>query len=232
MNLAILHQNVQAVRKADRASWPARAKRFAAVIRAELPDIISLNECDRASAKVLMGHLAPHYRFASYHGVTVIWDLDYVHPVRWLLNRRWWTGVHTHAALIGEFRTSTRRFNFGSSHLPTNPLAPAAQALRRRRSMTALTSAVKGWKDPTLIGTDANWAKTFEDWVGDRGWTSARERAVTRINPTFRTSGGKFTVGNPIDYVIGRRVLVYSRYEVFDGRTYSDHNGLLVEVVL
>jgi len=98
--------------------------------------------------------------------------------------------------------------------------------------MSAITAKTCKWQDPTVLAMDANWSKTLESFVKGQGWQSARLTATDAAHREYRTSGGKFSVGNPIDYVIARNRVKFSGYEVIDGRRWSDHNGLLVTVKL
>lgn len=231
--LELLHTNVCADRYDYKHDWAS--KRRAPWLERALslgPDLITLTECQAPAAHDLASRLTAaglKMRSVSYLGSSILYDPDTVVMTQGLLEKPWLGGSQTHSVFGVEFalRVRPKRFNLIASHLP--PFA--TRAALRRREQDWIDARVRDWLDPTLLACDANWSKTFESFTAADHWVSART-AGTTIHANYRTSGRKFSVGNPIDYVLGRRALKFRRYEVIDGRRWSDHNGLLVTVEL
>lgn len=224
MKLVILHQNVNADRYDYGKTWKSRRPKFLTAARSLRPDVITLTECQRPAAQSLADSLG--MKWVSFQGSSILYNPAKLTLIRRLIQARWLTGTQTHALLLAEFRArSGQLVNIGASHLPPG----ATRVLLRRKQMAETHSRTAKWRDPIILGIDANWRATFEDYMAARGWDSAREKAITRVRHDYRTSGGKFTKGSPIDYLIGRRVK-FASYTLIDGRAWSDHNGLLIEV--
>lgn len=227
MILELLHANVCADRYDYDHTWPHRRPYFLAEAKAVDAPLITLTECQQPAAAALAKALG--YKSVSYWGSSILYDPEQLTLTRTLLKRRWLTGTQTHSLLMVEFVTAQhgRTFNLGVTHFP--PFA--SRALLRRRALAWITKAVRGYHDLTYLAMDANWSKTLES--STRGtWYSARQHAMATAHADYRTSGGKYTVGNAIDYVLGYRRAQFAYYDVLDGRTWSDHNALNVEIIV
>lgn len=94
--------------------------------------------------------------------------------------------------------------------------------------MAAIIAKVKDWNDPTVLGGDTNSRGPVEAQAIAAGWASARKSAVEKINANYRTTG-TFKVGEPIDFVLTRKLIVRS-YRVLRGwdpatkKSASDHH--------
>ena len=228
MILELLHANVRADRYDYGKTWPKRRPHFVEAARAVEAPIVTLTECQKPAADLLAGLLG--YRAASFWGSSILYDPAVLVLTRTLLTRRWLTGTQTHSLLMVEFgiRSTRQRFNLGVSHFP--PFATRANL--RKQQLRWITQATASYADPTFVAMDANWSKTLE-WCAAQhgGWQSARLKATTRVHADYRTSGSRYSKGNPIDYVLARKPgasFVY--YDVLDGRKWSDHNALNVEI--
>lgn len=232
--LELLHTNVCADRYDYKHDWASkrRAHWLDEALRIG-PDLITLTECQILAAADLAGRLTAHgmkMAAVSFLGSSILYDPDKVVLTRRLAGEAWLGKGQTQSLLGVEFRIAERaeRFNLLVSHLP--PFA--TRAVLRRRQQAKIDAQVKNWLDPTILATDANWSRTFEPFTAKQNWRSARLTATDAAHRDYRTSGGKFGKGNPIDYVLARRAAKFSGYEVIDGRRWSDHNGLLVTVKL
>lgn len=224
--LELLHANVCADRYDYHHTWPKRRPAFVAAVKAIDPHLVTLTECQEPAALQLAKQLG--YKSESFGGSSILYDPDALTLTRTLLTERWLGGTQTHSLLMVEFAHQVAgypTFNLGVSHLP--PFA--TRATLRRRQLDLTTSKVRTFRDPTFLAMDANWPKTLEDHVRTK-WASARLRAATVQHAGYRTSGGKWGKGNPIDYVLGCHGAQFTYYDVIDGRKWSDHNALNVEI--
>jgi len=227
--LELLHANVCADRYDYAKTWPKRRPHFDEIARAVDAPIVTLTECQKPAAEKLAAVLG--YRSTSYWGSSILYDPAVLNLTRTLLTRRWLTGTQTHSLLMVEFaiRNGTNRtFNLGVSHFP--PFATRANL--RKQELRWITQATASYADPTFVAMDANWSKTLESYAAQHGgWQSARLKATTRVHADYRTSGSKYGKGNPIDYVLARKPgASFAYYDVLDGRKWSDHNALNVEI--
>lgn len=224
--LELLHANVCADRYDYARTWARRRPAFVELVKAVDPHLVTLTECQEPAA-LQLGKLLG-YKSVSFWGSSILYDPDTVTLNRTLLRERWLSGTQTHSLLMVEFAhnvTGYPTFNLGVSHLP--PFA--TRAALRRRQLDLTTQKVRTFRDPTFLAMDANWSKTLEAHVFSK-WASARLRAGTISHAGYRTSGGKWGKGNPIDYVLGCHGAQFTYYDVLDGRKWSDHNALNVEI--
>ncbi len=232
--ITLLHANLCADRYDYNKTWRKRSPKFVRWFTKNYPpDILTLTECTAPSAVQLVNDLRTSgrvtYVSSSFWGSTVMWRPEVFKKTRNLVQVRWLSGTQTHSLFGVELteRATGQAYNVLVSHFPPG----AARTLLRRRQMATITAKTAKWHDPTVLAMDANWSRSLETFAYDHGgWQSARERALTRVHPDFKTSGGVFGKGNPIDYVFGRNGARFGHYEVIDGRAWSDHNALLVEV--
>ena len=233
--LELLHTNVCADRYDYKHDWASKRRTHWLDEALRIgPDLITLTECQQPAADDLAYRLTEagmKMRALSYLGSSILYDPDTLVFTRELLGYALLGGSQTHSLFGAEFGIRVpgyKRFNLLAAHLP--PFA--TRAALRRRQMSTITAKTCKWQDPTVLAMDANWSKTLESFVKGQGWQSARLTATDAAHRDYRTSGGKFGAGNPIDYVIARNRVKFSGYEVIDGRRWCDHNGLLVTVKL
>lgn len=220
VTLVVLVWNVLGRRFDYGHTWPTRLPRVVARIRAEKPDVLILTECQAAEAKEVAA--ATGYRWANYLGSSILYRPSYKLGRRWALT--WLTG--THGALIIELSTAGRTFNVVANHLP--PFA--WRASYRKKCVARLKSFMAGWSDPTIVGGDFNWTKTLEAYVST--WlVSLRLKAARITRGGYRTSG-KWGAGNPIDYLLGRKLtlasyIVQPGTDPKTGKQASDHHLII-----
>jgi endonuclease/exonuclease/phosphatase family metal-dependent hydrolase len=227
--LELLHANVCADRYDYGHTWPKRRPAFVAKVKELDPHLVTLTECQEPAA-LQLAKLLGYYKSVSFWGSSILYDPDVVTLNRTLLSERWLAGTQTHSLLMVEFAHNVAgypTFNLGVSHFP--PFA--TRAALRKRQLDTITTKTRTFRDPTFVAMDANWSKTLESYSATHGgWISARLKATTRQHADYRTSGGKWGKGDPIDYVIGRGGAKFVYYDVLDGRKWSDHNALNVEI--
>jgi endonuclease/exonuclease/phosphatase family metal-dependent hydrolase len=228
--LRLLHANVKAGRYDYAKSWPARRrKRFLEFMAARAAfDLVTLVECEPpacTSLAVSLGMVC-----VSFRGSAILYNPSTIAHSQSLLRLSFLPAPQTQALVLAEFRVrrTGELFNLGAGHLP--PFATRASL--RRQQLAGISSRTAGWHDPTILCLDANWSKTLEPFAKARGWTSARTTATTRVHPDYRTSGTRYSKGNPIDYALLRHGARAAVYAVRDGRTWSDHNALELAVTL
>lgn len=214
-------------------TWLKRLPVVARAINDMKPDVVTLVECGKLEAQELSRMTG--YAWSNYLGSTILARKGL--KFRKLKTFNWLKG-YPHSALVCEVTNEEGyKINVAASHLP--PFA--YRATLRKTCTKKLSDLFKGWSDATIIGTDANWSKTYESYVKSLGWISARVNASNAFKANYRTSGkvksSLFKSGNPIDYVIGKagkknpiKVLYYT---VHDGRAFpgGDHNPLEVIAV-
>lgn len=216
--MKLLHWNVQGPRFDYRNTWPKRRPKIVVRIAAEKPDVVTLVECLGVD-----GRLADDCGLvrAAFQGSAVMWNPQTVEFSR-VLFRAVWLGK-THGVIAVELveKATGERFNVIAGHLP--PFAWRAGL--RKRLIDDLSKRTAKWRDKTLVGLDANWGKGFEDHARRSGWVSARQTAAFNTRGTYRTSG-KYSKGQPIDYVLARPVLPrpFTDYQLRSGKGASDHH--------
>lgn len=202
-------------------TWNKRKPKIIQLIKNISPDICTLTECQPAEAKELA--LGAGYYYTNYLGSTILYKKNI--KANKLKEYSWLKG-YTQSAVVAEFTFKDgNTINVAASHLP--PFSWRASL--RKRQQKILCDLFANWKDPVIIGTDANWPKTFESFIKSlKGfWSSSRLTATKKTHSDYRTSRG-FKVGNPIDYVIGRNYVDFQTYLVVTGSGRSDHNGIVV----
>lgn len=211
--------NVLGSRFSTQSSWKSRRPQVVRRLAHVLPDgskakasINLLTECYASDA----GYLGPKLNLATitHRGSTIAYHRD------WKLGRVWrldWLGV-THGAVIAELSRDGVRINAVASHLP--PFT--SRARYREQCMRRLASFMAGWRDPILIGTDANW-RGMSPFGATLGLVNAGRR-----NPTEMATTGALRKGQAINYALVRNMNV-RRFDTLPGWG-SDHHMLSVSL--
>lgn len=207
--------NIWGSRHTNYVSWISRrakvAKRMAHVLdeyrTKARASVYSLVECTASEASYLAKQMGKNYTYIASPRYSAI-----VHHKDWKRGRHWvWKIDSAHDILCVELTRAGVRMNFVAMHLPPD-LAGKDRTAARKEAFNLLVNKTKGWKDPFVVGLDANWAAGFEAYAASKGFKSVRGD-----NPS-PTHGKKI-----IDYVLVRNAASRRWYKVLKGDG-SDHN--------
>lgn len=204
--------NIWGSRHTSYWSWMTRRAKVANRMRHVLNDtaaakasVYACVECGGAEASYLAKKLGYLYIASPRYSAII-------HHKDWKRGRYWvWNIDSAHDILCVELTRDGVRMNFVAMHLPPD-LNGVDRTAARKRAFQILVDKTKGWKDPFVVGLDANWADTFEKYALSKGFASVRGS-----NPS-PTKGKKI-----IDYVLVRNSASRRWYTVLKGDG-SDHN--------